>query len=974
MMGNEFFKFLVKMQQISLEDLQRCAKTSREQKVPLPHLLIQQRLFTKESLQQWIHLYQTSRDQTVMGQESGQVFLKTDAPFPTSEEDPSAQDTLALYEAPQPQIHSFFGKYKVLEKIAQGGMGIVYKVRHEALQQIYALKVIHFVEENKAEAVERFHQEARVCAKLKHPGIVQVFDSGEDHGMYYFCMEYVEGTTLEQKIQEGISIRDSAKILQQILDALHYAHTQKILHRDLKPANIFITQEGLPKIGDFGLAKELYQNSKNQTITKAGEILGTPAYMAPEQITGELHKTEATSDIYAIGICFYEMLTKERPFQGKSIHELFYRISTEDATPPSKRNNKIHPDLEAIVLKAIEKEKTKRYNTAKAFADDIGRFLDGFPVLAKHNTTATRAWKWMRRHRYQLALFLTIVFAFFFYFSTKQWLEYRKEQETFNNHRFNARQELKKEKTSLLFPLKRIEFLLHALNEINQALILKPHHQQTQQQKFEVGLQLIQLACQNKEYALAKFVARDLKSLKSISEESKKHLFQMIQETQKQQLKKHLERFDYWLQRMKEKTLDQWTREIALLEISKMPEKEIFERMHLLVEEGGQYFLQSHLREVSTEEFYKTVILAFGRTENPEAGPPLLNTLKKIMARRLEQKQPFSNSDLQYFVAIVQSLAFAKMEGCSAQIETIRLALGQHSFFWSETEAPLNRLLQLDQRSGSTSTTFSSAATSATEVQSLVRKSFDEYRIGKVKDALQTLNEATQKFPQEPTLYLNRGRIKEELSDLDGALADYTEAIRLSPQYALAYYNRGNIYANYKQYNQALENFQFARLYKPDFGNASLAIGEVYFNRKEFAKAEEECTRAIQAQSDLAQAYALRGKAKAALGKLSEGINDCQYALNLNPKNAKLWKMKGELFFEQKQPADALQALNQAVQLEPENYEWYSYRANIKEEMNDIEGAKQDFVQYLHLTQKYTHPNMLENHRKILQKYPSLKR
>jgi serine/threonine protein kinase len=284
-----------------------------------------------------------------------------------------------------------FGKYDILCKIAQGAMGVVYKVRHRDLGKIYALKVLKTSEYATEETIQRFIQEAQMTAKLQHPHLVQCVDSGKKGDFYYLVMEYVEGKTLEEKIEAGLPFREGISLLILALEALHYAHQQGVLHRDLKPSNIFITPSQEPKIGDFGLAKDF---QKGGEFTQAGEILGTPSYMSPEQASGEISSLDERSDIYSMGVCLYKILTKHCPFEENSVHKLLYRIITEPPQAPSSWNPEIPKDLDILTLKALEKIKEDRYENAQDFAEDLKRFLAGQALSAKEIRSSVR---WIRK-------------------------------------------------------------------------------------------------------------------------------------------------------------------------------------------------------------------------------------------------------------------------------------------------------------------------------------------------------------------------------------------------------------------------------------------------------------------------------------------------------------------------------------------------------------------------------------------------
>ncbi|MEK7485578.1 MAG: serine/threonine-protein kinase [Planctomycetota bacterium] len=335
-----------------------------------------------------------------------------------------------------------FGKYEVLSKIGQGGMGVVYKVQHRDLKNIYALKVISTNETRSDPLLPRFHQEAKITAKLKHPGIVQVFDSGVEHDQHYFVMEYVEGKTLGELIQEGLSIRQGVLILKKALEALHYAHLQGVIHRDIKPENIFVTKTYEPKIGDFGLAKER-GNLQESKETQEGTLLGTPYYMAPEQIQGKMKLTPKT-DIYAMGVCLYQTLTSSCPFEDPSIHALLYKITHEEPISPSKKNPQIHRDLEAITLKALEKLKHKRYATAKAFSEDLESFLSGYPIRAQSLSPLQQISKKIRRNPFPWILVLILIV---FVLGVAEYLYFKKKQE--QETRFQEALEKEKKESAL---------------------------------------------------------------------------------------------------------------------------------------------------------------------------------------------------------------------------------------------------------------------------------------------------------------------------------------------------------------------------------------------------------------------------------------------------------------------------------------------------------------------------------------------
>jgi predicted Ser/Thr protein kinase len=298
--------------------------------------------------------------------------------------------------------------YHVLRLLDQGGMGVVYEAIQINLGRKVAVKMISHVRHGDT-LVARFQAEAAAAAQLQHPNFVQIFEVGQVRGRPFFSMEFVDGGSLAQLIaRQPLSPRRAAEFMETLAQAVHTAHERGIVHRDLKPSNVMITADGTPKIADFGLAKRLDDDSGQ---TQTGEILGTPNYMAPEQAEGKKDQIGPATDVYALGAMFYELLTTKPPFQGASGLELLRLVAFQEPVAPSRLVPAIPRDLEAICLKCLEKAPSQRYASARDLADDLRRFLDGQPVMARRIGTVRRTWKWVRRHPQSVALAGVLVAA-----------------------------------------------------------------------------------------------------------------------------------------------------------------------------------------------------------------------------------------------------------------------------------------------------------------------------------------------------------------------------------------------------------------------------------------------------------------------------------------------------------------------------------------------------------------------------------
>jgi WD40 repeat protein len=301
-----------------------------------------------------------------------------------------------------------FGKFEVLERVGQGTFGTVHKARDPELDRTVAIKVPRAGNLMGPQDRDRFLREARSVAQLRHPSIVTVHAVGEQDGLPYLVSDFVEGVTLADLLSaRRPTFREAAELVATVADALQYAHEHGVVHRDIKPSNIMIDDDGRPCLMDFGLAK---RDAGEITMTVEGTVLGTPAYMSPEQAGGEAHRVDGRSDVYSLGVVLYQLFTGELPFRGTN-RMLLRQVLHDEPRNPRRFNDRLPRDLETICLKAMAKEPARRYQTAGALADDLRRWLGGQSILARPVGRVEKTWRWSRRNPLVASLLGTVAFV-----------------------------------------------------------------------------------------------------------------------------------------------------------------------------------------------------------------------------------------------------------------------------------------------------------------------------------------------------------------------------------------------------------------------------------------------------------------------------------------------------------------------------------------------------------------------------------
>ncbi len=315
--------------------------------------------------------------------------------------------------AATPQARERFGPYTLIERLGVGGMGVVWRAEDPALGREVALKMLLSGRGASAVEIERFDREARATARFNHPNIVSVHHVGVHDGNHYFTMDLVRGSTLADRLKKSgpLEPAEAVRLLGQVAAGVHYAHQRAIIHRDLNPKNILLTEDGVPRITDFGIARDMENESR---ITRAGLPVGTPAYMSPEQAAGALEQIDVRSDVYSLGTILYELVTGNAPFldrKPQTLLELVNLVANFDPTPPRRLRAGLPRDLETICLKCLAKDPERRYQSAADLGADLAAWVRGEPISARPYSILERSAMWARRHRPVVAVAVVVLVA-----------------------------------------------------------------------------------------------------------------------------------------------------------------------------------------------------------------------------------------------------------------------------------------------------------------------------------------------------------------------------------------------------------------------------------------------------------------------------------------------------------------------------------------------------------------------------------
>jgi tetratricopeptide (TPR) repeat protein/predicted Ser/Thr protein kinase len=749
--------------------------------------------------------------------------------------------------------------YEFIAEVGRGGMGVVYKARQCSLKRVVAVKMIMTGLHPDAKARERFRTEAEAVARLQHPNIVQIYEVGEFDGKAFLTLEYIDGGPLTSGVRPD---REAASVVETLARAVHYMHLRGILHRDLKPNNVLVASDGTPKITDFGLAKIL---DADAGTSQSGTLIGTPGYMAPEQAGDNANIVGAPADVYSLGAILYELLTGRAPFEGAGPLCTMMQVRSQDPIRPRQIRRSVSVDLETICLKCLEKEPGRRYSSAEALADDLRRFLEGRPILARPAHLGRRLWKLVRRRPavaawgVAAAVLVCLSFTVWSYFRTAGMLAVHQADEKYQQ-----------------FVQLRDDALLHGLLAADEEALFLGGGADSNLQAADVaakdalaiaGIDLYSEsaarspnlpASRQREIAADCYVllliAATAKAQQTLPDQNKVALLQQTLSTLDRASRLGFETRAYHLQR---------ARLLDLLGQQAKADNERDRASSLAPQTALDHFLAG-------EEQYRRANWASAS-----------NSFNRALSL-----QP-GHFWAQFFLAVCQlkelqwDAAKASLNACLTQ---------NHEFVWA-----------------------------------YLFRSFANEKLHASGEAEADFEKAMRLNPNDDAryaLYLTRGVLHFNQRELQLAEADFRSAVALKPDRYNGYLNLAHVYLTQGQLQNAEDQLAKGLAMRPPNSAVAgyhLERGRAYLRDKKYEEAIQECDAALGLFPQQPHAQELRGRAMLALGRYQDAeASFDQYLENGGQKTSDLYRGRGLARMKLGKYLDAAEDYSRALELAPD--------------------------------------------------------
>jgi tetratricopeptide (TPR) repeat protein len=803
--------------------------------------------------------------------------------------------------------------YELLSELGRGGMGVVYKAVHTKLRRVVALKMVLAGAHASSEQLARFATEAEAVAALQHANIVQIYEIGEQNGLPFFSLEFVDGQPLDKRLAgKPHAAREAAKLLEPIARAMHFAHERGIVHRDLKPANVLLTGDGVPKITDFGLAKKLESDSSQ---TKSGALMGTPSYMAPEQARGQTNQAGPPADIHAMGAMLYEMLVGRPPYLGATPMETMMQVTHSEPVSPRKLMPSLSRDIETICLKCLQKEPAGRYPTSGELADDLKRFLAGEPIQARPVSAPERAWRWCRRNP-RIAGLSAAVFLLLTTASValgKLAVDASQQRQVSEETRKLAGLRLEQATNAISTgDARRAMDLLRGRDaRLGMARDLADVLQEweTLQNQVEAYAEFKRLLAEAHFAALsgdrndqldAREMLQDLLQLRAEIRDGTSRGAAGLPPLNAEQSRLFREyEFEAFL-------LAEFTEYNLFAESDDVEERtEALERAMSWLNEAEQIL-------PDTRTLYVQRASVWGLLGKPEAG--------RADLERAKSAEPSSAVD-HFWHGLAE---FMRANGARADGQT-----AEATGYYRSAVAEYAAVLRLNPR----------------DFWGYVQWAGCHLELGEFADAVIGTTAAIEIDPDHAMAYVNRAIAQLKLGKFEDAQADLEAALAIDSDCAEAYYNRALAEIHLKGEEAALNDLNRAIESKGTFHDARLKRAEIFRDMKRNDDALADYAHLVENSRDPTQDRLRRASFLRELGRFDEAEADYDAVLLRDPTNrTALWSRSG-LWADQNRPEDAVTDLDQILRDHPDDVESLSRRAELNRRLKRNVPALADFTQ-----------------------------
>ena len=904
------------------------------------------------------------------------------------------------------------GDYVVISELGRGGMGVVYRAYDLRVNRHVAIKMILNAAQLDAEDLARFQREAQVAARLRHPGIVSLYEVGTHNGQPFLVMEYVEGESFDDLLKrDRIGPRQTATIIAEVASALQHAHDQAVIHRDIKPANVLLDGSGRAHITDFGLAKD---TSAQAQLTQTGQIMGTPAYMAPEQAGAERFGQGPHTDVYALGAMAYRALCGRPPFQGATQVSLLKQILFDEPAAPKTIDPAIHIDIETITLRCLEKEPKRRYPSAQEVADELERFLAGNAINARPLTKLQKLQRWTLRNRLLAAASAAIILLTTGTAVAGPLLYQRALRQRHEAAITLAKQDAREALKALETPRdssgdEHIATGLATLESVRRWHGLVPDNQRAAvvAASRRAIRHLSRTALEEQAWSVAVHAWTQGKHL-GLGEEEIRSGLEAVEAARNREVRERREEVQGWLDMALRGDLALHTAyQDALFALVRFRDPETVGQLARaldgvttrLQEASRALYMQAATPSLDEVRAGLTTLEGLGdaidRWQGQRPGERLDDATSfllrearlRVVARRRREVAAMGHqiSWIEILVATLSqsagpaALRSAKL--CCEALHRIGVARGAEESLaayllaqWDQARAsqameallatgapnsgPL--LLVARERFGANSPLWHRAARllraqgstppmPGGSATALIGRSLIKRGGDDLDGAMADLDQAVSIAPGDSRTWLERGIARRFTDDWHGALADLTRAIEINPRSARAFSNRGAALRSLGRDDEAGADYDQALSLDPNSLSALLFRGNLLRERKEWAAANADYSSAIAQHPHYAFGWSSRAGIRAALEQYSSALADIDRALSLDPDYPQFWFLRGEIQLLSGNLEAAHRDLSRAIELDPRHWSYFWRRGDARRMQRDLPAALEDYDTALRL-------------------------